>query len=635
MSVQEAIDFIPELVCIFNSKGQIYCSNSKFKRGVTLETTAHSFDLYLHETLRDDFQLAFNTALFSENHVKTKVEIEFLSQYKSGDWDEKEFTWEVRGNGHSDAVILIGREIMTTEAAKRIHNVEAKLAEKLLAQSSQLLETKRLFTRCVCHEVRTPLSVVLSGIFMLEKLCKNSPDKMVTETLVDIKLSCQAANDIMKALMVFEQLESKTLQLHPVPMDLNSFVEAGVCVFEDHASLWDITITLDVEVNHSIVVNASVDEFGLAVRALIDNAVKFTPQKGCVAVKVSVLPPEQSAVAGTPRWVRVEVTDNGPGLSAEEQVKIFENIDKFTPTTNETEQGRGVAICVVHGIVSLHNGRIGVSSSGPGLGSTYFIDLPVAEIKSHQELPQRSRRIIHQGSFAVPLPKKGSPYSIVRNLVKLGVFHEKAAPDAPRQSMIYQHFPEMLVHPRGDNAQDVTYGAESLQKVRGLMRMGILKNYRRYEEELLAVVKSEASHNASLRVMMTQASSISTHDPDKLRLLLVDDVPSCRKMLNRLLTHENCFCEEARDGLEAVSMVKSAMARGVAYDGVFMDASMPHMTGPDAVQALRIELGYTKKIFGVTGNSHPSDVNEFLDKGADEVKIKPMKIEDVYYCLDG
>jgi CheY-like chemotaxis protein len=123
-------------------------------------------------------------------------------------------------------------------------------------------------------------------------------------------------------------------------------------------------------------------------------------------------------------------------------------------------------------------------------------------------------------------------------------------------------------------------------------------------------------------------------DKTELHLLLVDDVPSCRKMLARLLMTELCVCDEAKDGVEAVAKVKAAILSGYLYDGIFMDASMPNMTGSDATQAIRA-LGYEGRIFGVTGNSLPEDVEEFLFKGADEVKVKPLRREDMSYLVRG
>jgi CheY-like chemotaxis protein len=119
-----------------------------------------------------------------------------------------------------------------------------------------------------------------------------------------------------------------------------------------------------------------------------------------------------------------------------------------------------------------------------------------------------------------------------------------------------------------------------------------------------------------------------------MRFLLVGDVASCREMLARLLTKADCVCDEAKDGVEAIEKMRDSLSKGIVYDAIFMDASMPNMTGSDATQAIRA-LAFKGRIFGVTGNSLPEDVEEFLFKGADSVKIKPLRKEDVDGFVQG
>lgn len=117
-------------------------------------------------------------------------------------------------------------------------------------------------------------------------------------------------------------------------------------------------------------------------------------------------------------------------------------------------------------------------------------------------------------------------------------------------------------------------------------------------------------------------------------MLIVDDVQTCRKMLSRLLGSENVATEEAKDGVEAVDMVKASVDNGIPYDGILMDASMPKMTGLEATRIIR-GMGFQGKIFGVTGNALAEDVNDFISHGADAVHIKPVSKERLLALLEG
>ncbi|KAJ1440801.1 CheY-like superfamily, partial [Ochromonadaceae sp. CCMP2298] len=121
-------------------------------------------------------------------------------------------------------------------------------------------------------------------------------------------------------------------------------------------------------------------------------------------------------------------------------------------------------------------------------------------------------------------------------------------------------------------------------------------------------------------------------ESDALHVLVVDDVPSCRKMLVRLLRRKKAHCEEARDGQEAVEMVKTSYAKGRPYDVVLMDYEMPAMNGPAATKQLRA-LGLTVLVIGVTGNRQAEDLVHFKDCGANAVLPKPLKMASLQQTL--
>lgn len=105
-------------------------------------------------------------------------------------------------------------------------------------------------------------------------------------------------------------------------------------------------------------------------------------------------------------------------------------------------------------------------------------------------------------------------------------------------------------------------------------------------------------------------------------ILVVDDVPMCRRMLGRSLQMKGYEYKEAEDGKICVDMVKS----GEVFDCILMDFQMPLMNGPDATREL-IKLGCHTPVIGVTGNVLSEDVKEFMDAGAVLVMQKPFQME--------
>jgi CheY-like chemotaxis protein len=116
------------------------------------------------------------------------------------------------------------------------------------------------------------------------------------------------------------------------------------------------------------------------------------------------------------------------------------------------------------------------------------------------------------------------------------------------------------------------------------------------------------------------------------RVLICDDVLSCRKMVIRLI-ESHCHCAEVRNGQEAVIAVDDASAAGLPFDYIIMDSSMPTMSGSDATEVIR-RSGYEGKIIGLTGNALKADLKEFLSKGLDEVLAKPIEPHKLFKALN-
>jgi len=120
-----------------------------------------------------------------------------------------------------------------------------------------------------------------------------------------------------------------------------------------------------------------------------------------------------------------------------------------------------------------------------------------------------------------------------------------------------------------------------------------------------------------------------------LRVLIVDDAKSNRKLMSRLLSTRYLLCEEeACDGLCAIASIALAMHKNLLPEVIFMDFVMPNMDGPTATQIIR-SLGYKGLIIGVTGNALLSDIELFLSHGANKIMTKPFNMDSFELFLSG
>jgi CheY-like chemotaxis protein len=113
-----------------------------------------------------------------------------------------------------------------------------------------------------------------------------------------------------------------------------------------------------------------------------------------------------------------------------------------------------------------------------------------------------------------------------------------------------------------------------------------------------------------------------------LRILVVDDSTTNRKLLARMLGNHGHICDQAENGEIAVGMADEAMKADKPYDSILMDYEMPVMNGPDACEKIR-DLGCDAFIVGITGNVMEEDLVLFKSKGANGVLPKPFKLAEL------
>ncbi len=111
------------------------------------------------------------------------------------------------------------------------------------------------------------------------------------------------------------------------------------------------------------------------------------------------------------------------------------------------------------------------------------------------------------------------------------------------------------------------------------------------------------------------------------RLLIVDDAPTNRKIVHKMLKGKFAVIEEAENGEVAVNKYLEHLQDKTPFDVVMMDFLMPVMNGLEATKIIR-SFEHPTIIVGVTGNGLQSDIDLFMETGVDSVMIKPLKMNE-------
>lgn len=209
------------------------------------------------------------------------------------------------------------------------------------------------------HEFKTPI-VSISGFADL-LLEKQLPPEDQKEYLTIIRDESRRLADLATNILTLNRVESQTILTDKAAFPLDEQLRQSVLVTQQKWRQKELDFDADLVPAEYTGSEGLLKEVWLN---LLDNAAKFSPEGGTVAVN---LRKEKSALM-------VSVTDQGEGMSADTQAHIFEQF--YQGDTSHTTQGNGLGLAMVKKVLELHGGSIQVNSA-PGQGSCFTVTLPI------------------------------------------------------------------------------------------------------------------------------------------------------------------------------------------------------------------------------------------------------------------
>ena len=219
------------------------------------------------------------------------------------------------------------------------------------------------FVAAVSHEFRTPLAAMrqLSELLAAGRVPSEDRRQQHYESLAGESRRLQG---LVENVLDFGALEAGTRAFSLEPVDPRMFIEQVVAEFRSQMGQPDCRIELTGNTG-TLRLLADAEALSVALRNLLDNAVKYSRSTGAIRVNWTA---EGDRIA-------LRVHDEGPGIDPIEQRRIFQKFVRGSAATSAKVKGAGLGLAMVHHIVAGHGGEVRVSSE-PGAGATFTLLLP-------------------------------------------------------------------------------------------------------------------------------------------------------------------------------------------------------------------------------------------------------------------
>ncbi len=244
-----------------------------------------------------------------------------------------------------------------------------KNAELIVAKEKAELasKTKANFLSTVTHELRTPLYAVTG---LSNMLLEEDPKPEQIPHLKSLKFSGDYLLTFINDILQINKIEANKVNLEPEPFNLKKKISNIILALNNSAT--DNNVKLHFEYENHLPENFIADQLKISqiLINLIGNAIKFT-KDGDIWIRV-----HKTKKEGTTFWLQFEIEDNGIGIEADKQTKMFESFSQGSIEINRKYGGTGLGLSIVKGLVDILNGKINVKSE-LNKGSVFYFELPL------------------------------------------------------------------------------------------------------------------------------------------------------------------------------------------------------------------------------------------------------------------
>jgi len=274
-------------------------------------------------------------------------------------------------------IYTYGLEVVARyEMETRVAHISSEM-EKVQKRMERVDKSKSAFISVAAHELKTPITLIEGYASMMDDLMEQGKATNLDSLLAGMATGINRLRAIVEDMIDVSMIDNDLLQLHFQPMQVVQMLEALYIELEPAIAARKLTLTIKEFDGSREWIYIDAGRIMQAVRNVINNAIKFTPDGGMITI-------DGRTLAG---FVEVTISDTGIGISADDQATIFEKFGQLgrvdlhsSGKTKFKGGGPGLGLPIARGILDAHGGSIWVESEGydeiSHPGSTFHILIP-------------------------------------------------------------------------------------------------------------------------------------------------------------------------------------------------------------------------------------------------------------------
>jgi PAS domain S-box-containing protein len=235
-----------------------------------------------------------------------------------------------------------------------------------ITESKQAERMKSEFVSTVSHELRTPLTSIAGSLGLIAGGVLGELPEAVKEMVAIAHANSLRLTYLINDLLDMEKLLSGKMRLEMQLLSLLPLVQQSIRDIQGYAGKYQVQVRLTEGAEDAVVV-IDPQRAAQVLANYLSNAIKYSPEHGIVDVSVKVCGAS----------IRVTVKDQGPGIPAEFQARIFQKFAQADASDSRRKGGTGLGLAITKALAEQMGGQVGFSAAG-GRGAAFYVEWPLA-----------------------------------------------------------------------------------------------------------------------------------------------------------------------------------------------------------------------------------------------------------------